>query len=127
MLLTIPYGLKYDTLVFAWIIFSWTSYKSTTYHNFPHFYISLPTKLHFRSTYSDSLKGYKMVFNALTYYLLSGDFLSPRSLPLFLHIQSLPIESSIHLILSFMLPTHSHNYFIGKREELKYMYYIFYE
>ena len=65
-----------------------------------------------------------MVFNALTYYLLSGDFLSPRTLPLFLHIQSLPIEPSIHLILSFMLPTHSHNYFIGKREELKYMYYI---
>ena len=92
--------------------------------SFLRLYISLPAKIHFRSTYSDSLKGYKMVFNALTYYLLSGDFLSPRTLPLFLHIQSLPIEPSIHLILSFMLPTHSHNYFIGKREELKYMYYI---
>ena len=62
-----------------------------------------------------SLKGHKMVFNALTYYLLSGDCLSFLSYLLFLHIQSFSIQPCIYLDFAFVRLANSHNYFIGEK------------
>ena len=106
--------------IFVVLILSWTYGKSTTYHNFSISPLSIFLRYqkyisaHIYTNYY-SLKGHKMVFNALTYYLLSGDCLSFLSYLLFFHIQSFSIQPCIYLDFAFVRLANSHNYFIGEK------------
>ena len=73
------------------------------------------------NTYLIQRKDYKMVFNALTYSLLSGDFVYPLVASFLFSFISNHFQFILWSLTSF--PTffhtsyaHSHNYFIGKRE-----------